>query len=308
MSKYLNYVHFIPKYNYIETWPDSYRIEDVLKDRGMQNLEKSVDRLINYGVPSSKIIIGLHFLGLSFHSLLDLSTKFATFRKSLEYNEICQLLLGNEILEWESFYDEESGLAIAKRESVPYGVIRPTDVIVYENTRSIANKILFILSRNLAGAMAFSIDMDDSHGHCGIDDDTFVDFIRGQHLQIPKQYNFTQPLLKTIAYSFRLATFEETQARLTDKFKTYQSTDRMSNFEFAEDISSKLPAEYKPIVPLLYTLNDAIVVAIDSYFGNSKNGRNDQQVIQMPSLNYLLRRTPGVIGGLVYLIGKMLGY
>lgn len=308
MSKYLNYLHFIPKYNYIETWPESYRIEDVLKHRSILNLEKSVDRLINYGVPSSKIVIGLHFLGLSFHSLFDLSTKSATFRKSLEFNEVCQLLLNNELVQWEGFYDEESGLAIAKRESVSYGVIRPTDVIIYENSRSIANKILLILSRNLAGAMAFSIDMDDLHGNCGIEEDAFADFIRGQHLNIPKGYNFTQPLLKTINYAFRLATFEETQARLTDKFKNNHASDRMSSLDLDNDISSKLPARYKPIVPLLHTLNDAIVVAIDSYFGNSKNGRNDQQVIQMPSMNYLLVRTPAVLFSLVYLVSKMLGY
>lgn len=179
MSKYINYLHLIPKYNYIEAWPESVRIEDVLKERGIINLEKTVDRLINLGVSPTKMIIGLHFAGLSFHSLFDVAMKHATFRKSIEYNTICELLLNNEIVQWESLYDEDSGLAIAKRESATHGVFRPTDVIVYENSRSIANKILFILSRNLAGAMAFSIDMDDLHGDCGIEDDVssvFFDF------------------------------------------------------------------------------------------------------------------------------------
>lgn len=307
MSKYINYLHFIPKYNYIETWPESFRIEDVLRVRGINNLEKSVDRLINLGVSPTKIIIGMHFAGLSFHSLFDVSMRFATFRKSIEYNKICEFLLNNDIVQWEHFYDDESGLAIAKRESIPYGVIRPTDVIVYENSRSIANKILFILSRNLAGAMAFTIDMDDLHGDCGIEEDAFTDFIRAQHLKIPSGYNITQPLLKTINYAFRLATYEETQARITEKFKLFHASDRNDNVLISDDFIAKIPSKYRPLVPLLYTLNDAIVVAIDSYTGNTRNGRNEQ-ALQMPSFNYLITKTPAVVFGLVYLVGKMLGY
>lgn len=305
-------MHLIPKYDYVETWPGSYRIEDVLRDRGIVNLERSVDHLIKLGVPSTKIVIGLHFVGLSFHSFVDLSTKYATFRRSLTYNEICEQLVSNDIVHWESFYDDESGLAIARRESTPFGVFRPTDVILYENSRSIAKKILFILSRNLGGAMAFPIDMDDIRGNCGIEDDAFIDFIRGHHLHIPKHYNITQPLLKTINFAFRIAIGEETQARLSDKSKFYHASDRMSNFEIADDITARIPDKYKAFTPLIYMINDAIVVGIDRFMGRTKTGRNEPQIIETPSITSLITSIPNlpmiVLSFAVGMAYKMIGY
>lgn len=322
ISKSLHHLHLIPKYNYIETWPGSYRIDDVLRERSIARLEKSVDNLLKLGVPSSKIIVGLPFMGLAFHSFFDLSMKYATFRQTLEYREICDRLTNNNDVienEWESFYDEDTGLAIAKRETLPTirrGVLRPTDVIVYENGRSIANKILLILSRKLAGAMVFSIDMDDFDGSCGsIDNDTFADFLRGQNLRIPKLLNITQPLLKTVNIAFRIASPQEIQPRISDKFKQFQADDRMSNLEVAsrDDITARIPGKYKPFAPLIYLMNDAIVVGIDKFIGHPKTlRRNDQQIIEAPSITSFIISIPNlptILFTLVFgLIAKMAGY
>lgn len=315
ISKYLHYLHLIPKYNYVETWPGSYRIEDVLRERSRSRLERSVDNLIKLGVSAPKIVIGLPFIGLAFHSFFDLSMKYATFRQTLEYREICERLMNNELVQWDSFYDDDSGLAIAKRDSNRYGMLRPTDVIVYENGRSIANKIMFILNRNLGGAMAFPIGMDDFDGSCGgIDLDTFADFIRGQNLKIPKSHNITQPLLKTINIAFRIATAEETQARISNKFEQFQAADRMSTFDVSngDDITTRIPDKYKPFAPLIYMMNDGIVVAIDKFIGYSKTRRNDQQIIEAPSITSFIVSIPNlptILFSLVFgLIAKMTGY
>lgn len=313
ISKHLHYLHLIPKFNYIETWPGSYRIEDVLRERSRTRLENSVDKLIKLGVAPSKIVIGLPFIGLAFHSFFDLSMKHATFRQTLEYREICERLMNNELVPWDSYYDEESGLAIAKRESTRYGMLRPTDVILYENGRSVANKILFILSRNLGGAMAFPIDMDDFDGSCGgIDVDTFADFIRGQNLQLPRAQNITQPLLKTINIAFRIAKPEETQARISNKFDQIHAADRMSTVEVSDDITTRIPDKYKPFAPLIYMINDAIVVAIDKFIGYARTRRDDQQIIEAPSITSFIvsiRNLPTILFSLVFgLIGKMTGY
>lgn len=315
-SKYLDFLHFMPKYNYVETWPGSHRVQDVIKAHSLDNLKDSIDGLISLGVPAEKIVIGIQFIGLSFHSILDLPPTYASFRRSMSFNDVCRLLTTttDQKTKWEKFYDDEFGITIAKDEpkswrgilnNIPF--IRPRDVIVYESGRSIANKIKFALSRKLAGAMAFPIDMDDYRGNCGLDEDAFADYNLGGTPYIPNHHNITQPLLKTISFAFSIALFEEPEARQPNKdaaatstadggiaangsgaavvAATSETSDRISNFQPVDDITSKVPEKYKPLIPLIHSANDAMVVGYDKLREKANIYKKDKPILTMILFN-----------------------
>lgn len=143
LSEYLDYVHLIPRYNYIQSiWPASNRVENILKERSISNLEHSINHLIDLGVKPAKIILGLQFIGIYFNSILDLSVKNAPFRKVMGYNEVCNLLSDDFDLKWERFFDDTTNMNIAKHESKSWhGIVRRIKVLVFESSRSIANKV-----------------------------------------------------------------------------------------------------------------------------------------------------------------------
>lgn len=287
MSKYLDFLHYMPKYNYVETWPGSYRVQDIMKIRNIENMQESVDSMISLGVPAEKIVIGIQFIGLSFHSVLDLSPNLATFRRPMQFNEVCRLLTStDQKTKWEKFYDDEFGMTIAKDESKSWrGILRPRDIIVYESGRSIANKIKFALHRKLAGAMAFTIDMDDYRGNCGLDEDAFSDYNLGGTLNIPNHHNITQPLLKTISFAFGVALFEEPEARQPNKEAPAQASNRISNALPVDDITSKVPEKYKPLIPLIHSANDAMVVGYDKLREKASIYKKDKPILTMILFN-----------------------
>lgn len=295
LSKYLDFLHFMTKFNYVETWPGSYRVQDVMKIRSLENLKDCVDGLINLGVPADKIVIGIQFIGLSFHSILDLPPNLATFRRAMPFNDVCHLLTStDQKTKWDKFYDAEFGVTIAQDESkswrgilnnIPF--IRPRDVIVFESGRSIANKIKFALNRKLAGAMAGPIDMDDYRGNCGLDEDAFTDYNLGGTLNIPNHHNITQPLLKTISFAFGVALFEEPEARQPNKENAIpEASDRISNLQpINDDITSKVPEKYKPLIPLIHSANDAMVVGYDKLREKASIYKKDKPILTMILFN-----------------------
>lgn len=112
------------------------------------------------------------------------------------YNEIC-VLLSDRTSGWKRSYSEDMSQAVAKFRDE---VANETRVVVFDSSRSIARKIKFAMSRNLAGVMIWSIDTDDFHGDCDMDEDTFADFkpMPGVTLSIPKRTETNYPLLRTI--------------------------------------------------------------------------------------------------------------
>lgn len=289
LSEHFDYIHLVQKYNYVETWPGSYRVDDVLKVRNMSNVAETINSLLQLGVPASKMILGVQFLGLSFHSILDLAPKSATFRRPMGYHEVCRILANDRKAEWEHFYDYETGLSIAKDESKSWrGILRSTNVIVYESSRSIANQIRFALDRKLAGAMAFPIDMDDFRGNCGIEDEAFADFNTGINFNIPNRRNATHPLLKTISYAFEISPFEVTEERLLNKEKIYAATNRINEIDSDVDVTNKIPDQYKPLIPIVYAVNDAMVVGYDKMREKAELYEQDQSY-QNLMFHYLLK-------------------
>lgn len=299
LSEYIDYVHLIPLYDYIETWPGSNRVENVLKERGISNIEYSINRLINSGVASAKIILGLEFIGLYFNSILDLSVKHATFRKTMGYNEVCDLLSNDPDTKWDKFFDDTSNMNIAKHESKPFFMIRRIRVLVFENSRSIANKVKLILSHQLGGAMAFPINTDDHDGSCGIEDDTFDDFSTLGTFDSRNTKNATQPLLKTINYVLRIAPFEEKlQARQPNSDDmAYSAIDRLWDIETKNDIISRMPDNYKPLVPIIQSANDAMIVGYDKLREKAELYKKDRTLLTM--VYSLLFQVPKIFIGVL---------
>lgn len=294
LSQHLDLLHVVPKYSYIETWPGSFRVEDVLKERSNSNIEESINSLIESGISPAKLILGMDFLGLLFHSVLYLSPKTATFRRAMGYNDICRLLSNSKQAEWTRTYDEDSGLAVAKDELDSWrGILRPTNVVLFESGRSIANKVKFAANTNLAGAMAFPIDMDDFRGIFGIDEDTFVDFNIGAAVNMPNRHNATQPLLKIINYAFDLSMYEKTQARLPEKRKISSESEKINEIE-TNDVTSKIPDRYKPLIPLVWSVNDAMVVGYDKLHEKAELYSQDQSYKNLMLL-YLMKMSRMIV-------------
>lgn len=284
LSEYLDYVHLLPKYDYIETWPKSNRVENVLKERGTSNIDYTLNRLINSGVPSTKIVLGLEFMGLYFNSILDLSLKHATFRKTMGYNEVCSLLSNDPDSKWDKFFDDTTNLNIAKHESKPFFMIRRIKVLVFENSRSIANKVKIILNRQLGGAVAFTINMDDHDGNCGIGSDTFDDFNTLGTFDSRNTQNATQPLLKMINYVLRMAPFDDNlQARQpSSDDMAYIAIDRQWDIETKNDIISRMPDNYKSsLVPIIQSANDAIILGYDKLQEKAELYKKDRTLLTM---------------------------
>lgn len=300
ISEYLDYVHLIPKYDYIETWPGNNRVENILKERSISTMEYSINRLINSGVSSAKIILGLEFIGLYFNSILDLSVKHATFRKTIGYNEVCNLLSNDPETKWDKFFDDTTNINIAKHESKSWhGIIRRIKVLVFENSRSIANKVKIIVRHHLGGVMAFPIGMDDHDGNCGIDDDTFNDFTSFGSFDSRNTQNTTEPLLKTINYVLHVAPFEENvQARQPNSDDlTYNDVDRLWDTETKNDIISRMPENYKPLAPIIQSANDALIVAYDKLREKADLYKKDRTILSM--VYSLLFQVPKIFIGVL---------
>lgn len=178
-----------------------------LKGQGILNVQYTIDYLIKLGAAPTKIVLGLPFYGRTFVTKFDgnfddpanemgfqgVYTKENGF---MGYNEICALL-SNRTSGWKRSYSVDMSQAVATYRDE---AANETRVVVFDSSRSIARKIKFAMSRNLAGAMIWSIDTDDFLGDCDTDGDTFADFkpIPGVTLNMPKRIETNFPLLRTI--------------------------------------------------------------------------------------------------------------
>lgn len=141
--------------------------DEISNSLRISNLEGKIRRIIASGVTSSKILMDLYFVGYKFKKSNDLSIHRNNL---LGYNEICHLI-SNDKSKWEISYDTETGLAFLKIRNESDAVYE----IAFENSRSMANRVLLGMNLNLTGFEAVLVHSDDFHGECGIDQDTFDD-------------------------------------------------------------------------------------------------------------------------------------
>ncbi|XP_055326393.1 probable chitinase 2 [Sitodiplosis mosellana] len=219
ISRHLDYVHFVQKYNF--NWkPQEDIINYAIKERSINSTEQMINSLLERGVAANKLVMGVQFSGLLFRSIQGLGRFSATtFRRQLGYNEVCDAL--SKLSGWQKIYDPKSGLAIAKRMEPSSGAHLPRlSTIVFESGRSIVRKIQFAVSQKLAGAMVFPIDMDDFIGLCSVDKDTYADFKppQGVNLNIDTNENRKFPLLRTVNEAI-LTQLEENDHSVVDRIE-----------------------------------------------------------------------------------------
>ncbi|XP_055315783.1 probable chitinase 2 isoform X3 [Sitodiplosis mosellana] len=238
LSKYLDYLH-IMCYDYGGAWDKHISANAPLHGQGILNVEHTIDYLIKLGATPTKIVMGLPFYGRTFITKLNGTFGDASnddgfpgpYTKQngfMGYNEIC-VLLSDRTSGWTRSYNTELSQAVATHKAEETGETR---VAVYDSSRSIAHKVKFAMSRNLAGSMVWSIDTDDFHGDCDIDTDTFDDFkpMPGVNLNFPSRHNANYPLLRTINEATVVALDEIAQeATLPEKDKENEIDDKLED-------------------------------------------------------------------------------
>lgn len=167
--------------------------------RNISHLSDRINSLTELGIPSTKILMDLYFLGFQFRS----NGKFNKFQDNLKYNAICQLTLEDGASRWEKHFDNSSGLAYLKSKNKNDEIIE----IIYESTRSVANRVQLAMNLNLAGVVTLPMSFDDFRGKCGVDEDTFEDF--GPNINVTLDVlNRKFPLLRTINEAILLSVNE----------------------------------------------------------------------------------------------------
>lgn len=221
LSKYLDYLH-IMCYDYGGAWDKRITPNAPLRNNQDLSVEESIEHLIKLGAAPSKLVLGLPFYGRTFLTSLDgnfddtangygFMGNFTRENGFMGYNEICSLLKNGQS-DWSQSWSDEKNQCIAKMRNE---FTNEMQVIVFDNSRAIANKVRYAMRKGLGGSMVWSIDTDDFHGDCSLDDtqDVFADFkpAAGVRLNIPKRFNQNYPLLRTINEATVLALDEITQ-------------------------------------------------------------------------------------------------
>ncbi|XP_062550169.1 probable chitinase 2 [Armigeres subalbatus] len=205
LSKYLDLLH-IMCYDYNGSWNRKIGPNAPLQSRDVLNVEFTIEHLLALGAPSNKIVMGLPFYGRTFvtesqrarigdesddKGFAGPSTNENGF---MGYNEICEALKANPD-GWTVSWDAEASEAIA---TMPDG--DKTKVVIYDNTRSMANKVRYAVRQNLGGLMIWSVDTDDFNGVCDPEKKTFADFGDQDKikLNIPPPVQEKYKLLRTV--------------------------------------------------------------------------------------------------------------
>lgn len=160
-------------------WNEKVAFPAALRGNGENTLESRVDFFISQGVPSDKIILGLPFFGRTFvteneGNIGDKCTDgFAGpfYRENgfLGYNELCFMKTQHA---FQTTFDVEASQAISKFRK-ENGL---THVVTYDTPRSVANKIKFMVEKQLGGVWTWFVSSDDFRRECEADATTFADF------------------------------------------------------------------------------------------------------------------------------------
>lgn len=165
LSKYLDLMH-VMTYDYGGSWDGRVTANAPLRGQGNLNIETTIDHLIRLGASPSKIVLGIPLYGRTFTTNFNgnfgdqtngggFSGPYTRKNGLLGYNEICLMS------DWEESYNDEYSQAVIKHKEG-----NEMRVAVFDNIRSVDEKVKYAAKRNLAGVMVWSIDTDDFRGEC----------------------------------------------------------------------------------------------------------------------------------------------
>ncbi|KAL5291962.1 CHIA.2 family protein [Megaselia abdita] len=164
ISKALHFINLMT-YDLHGSWDGRTGENAPLYDSGDLSVNAAVNYWLQQGAPAEKLVLGLGFYGRSFtlansgsHGLGAPTTgpgaagPFTGEPGLLGYNEIC----ANK--NWNIVWNED--------QVVPFGY-QSNQWVGFDNPRSIQDKVVYSLERDLGGVMVWSIETDDFRGACG---------------------------------------------------------------------------------------------------------------------------------------------
>lgn len=185
----------------------------------IMNLKKMLAKMITLGVPASKLVMVLNFEG---NELFRTEKVNAVQNVPITYSEICKIYKDDGGLNWEIFYDADASLAYLKKK---HKTNKMADV-VFQNPRSIVNRVRLAMRLNLVGVTIHVINSDDVYGKCHIDEDTFDDFKSSAPLSITTE---NRPLLRIINDAIQIALIKKPAINQIDDVEINAASGHMCN-------------------------------------------------------------------------------
>ena len=206
IAKYVNAV-LMMTFDLAGPWDGKVGFHAPLRGAGDNNIESRVNYFMSLGVPADKIVLGIPFFGRTFTTNDSGNIGDETINNSgfpgpffnengfLGYNEMCSMRRDNN---WDISFDKESSQAIGK-----FKKNELTNVVTFDSPRSVANKVKFLMEKNLAGVWTWFVDSDDFRRRCEEDSTTFADF---ENVMPPLRKEQDFPLLRTLNEAMELLT------------------------------------------------------------------------------------------------------
>lgn len=191
-------------------------------------IQEKVDKLIKWGLSSTKIVLCLQFGGPYAVAKRDQDINEVKIKKIYGYNSICEIIAGENGWYEENLETEERKVIVLKNFS---GQKREEiETLFYGDSRIIANHIRFAVNRNLAGAMGFLLEFDDFNGKCWrrVNNlhkfDDFIPDFKGIHLKFPERKEGNFPLLRTINEALSLGVYVANERKKIEESKEKPNT------------------------------------------------------------------------------------
>lgn len=174
LAENVDYMHFTMLYSTDMDFRGLSEI-DIEMNQNIDHLWYIIEVINQSGVNLSKIVMGLQFFGFmlskdSNNNEIDA----AKFEEILGYNEICEYHSKMKDI-WRSGTVTVFNPYTLARDEATVTNEMITYVFLYENTRSIANKVRLMMKHGIAGILAFPINNDNYRGSCEIPEETFAD-------------------------------------------------------------------------------------------------------------------------------------
>lgn len=158
-------------------------LQDVLRPHDIHDLYYIIDQIVKLGVPSTKILMDIRFQGLHLDIHFE-STLIYEISRS-EYCSSAFICIQSLYKNYSLTYHSESGVGLAMNMEMNHGYL-------FESSRVIANKMRFAMRNSLGGAVIDGVELDDPHGLCNFENDTYDDYksvIPEATLNIPTRTN-----------------------------------------------------------------------------------------------------------------------